>query len=171
LIVNKKGLKTFIDREGVEERDYNFSGEMLAEMLHELDRLIEKYSSSEWYSRQTSKDLVDLFIEHRALIQTESDEISSNARILKDSDFLGPKERKRRKLEKLKKELSHKLAGVSSEEMERHLFHTLQSEEEKKKDYSEFYQVVNKKLIENRRAKIKSRVFDEDMQLRKLAKM
>ena len=28
----KKGLKTFIDREGVEERDYNFSEEMLSEI-------------------------------------------------------------------------------------------------------------------------------------------
>ncbi len=35
LIVNKKGLKTFIDREGLEEREYNFSAEMLVEMVDE----------------------------------------------------------------------------------------------------------------------------------------
>ena len=40
LIVNKKGLKTFLDREGVEERDYSFSPEMLEAMLIELDRLL-----------------------------------------------------------------------------------------------------------------------------------
>ncbi len=35
LIVNKKGLKIFIDREGISERDYNFSADMLGEMINE----------------------------------------------------------------------------------------------------------------------------------------
>lgn len=35
LIVNKKGLKTFVDREGLSEASYNFSLEMLNEMIHE----------------------------------------------------------------------------------------------------------------------------------------
>lgn len=35
LIVNKKGLKTFVDREGLTERNYSFSEEMLEEMLLE----------------------------------------------------------------------------------------------------------------------------------------
>lgn len=93
LIIKKKGLKTFIDREGIEERDYNFSTDMLSEMLHELDRLIEKYGSEEWNDKQTSQDLVGLFNDHRQLIQTEYDEVSSGERQLKDSDFLGPEER------------------------------------------------------------------------------
>ena len=171
LIVHKKGLKTFIDREGIAERDYNFSGEMLEEMLHELDRLIQKYSSETWFWRQTSKDLVDLFKEHHAIIQKELDEVNSGVRVLKDDDILGPKERKKRRRQKLEEEISKKLAGVSSEEKERHLFHIIKSEEEKKKDYSEFYRAIEKKLIENRRAKVKSEVFAEDMQRRKLKRM
>lgn len=38
LIENGKGLKTVYDRPGFVESDYNFSAEMLEEMIHELDR-------------------------------------------------------------------------------------------------------------------------------------
>lgn len=46
LIVNKKGLKTFIDREGVSERDYNFSAQMLDEMIHEYVKSLFASESS-----------------------------------------------------------------------------------------------------------------------------
>ena len=170
LIINRKGVKTILDRDDLTEVDYNFSEEMLGEMLHELDRLIQKYSSITWSERQTSKDVVNLLSEHRDLIQIEYDEVSSGRRVLKDSDFLGPKERKKRMRQKLEEEISQKLAGASSEERERHLFHTLKSNEEKKKDYSEFYAEIRRKLYENRRTKIKDQVFAEDNLRRMLVK-
>jgi len=69
LVVEKKGARTFLDREGIDERDCNFSEEMLEEMLHELNRMIRKYSSTEWYWRQTANDLVNLFIDHRSSLE------------------------------------------------------------------------------------------------------
>ena len=93
LIVRKKGLKTFIDREGIEERDYNFSEEMLNEMVHELTRLITKYSNSPWNTDQIAVVLVDLLQEHLDLIEAELVEVQTNQRKLRPSDFLGPKTR------------------------------------------------------------------------------
>lgn len=56
LIQNGKGLKTVVDRvdSTLTEADYNFSAEMLQEMLTELDRLIAKYSSSDWNTLETA---------------------------------------------------------------------------------------------------------------------
>ena len=95
LIVYKKGLKTVSDRPNTEV-DFNFSGEMLEEMILELSRLITKYSGPDWNAKETANRVVDLLIEHRALIQTELNEVNSGARKLTDKDFLGPKERARR---------------------------------------------------------------------------
>ena len=95
LILKKKGLKTFIDREGVEERDYNFSAEMLTKMIEELTRLITKYGANGGYKNlSTAQYLVQLLKEHRALIQIELSEVLSGARKLKNTDFLGPAARK-----------------------------------------------------------------------------
>jgi len=93
LIIKKKGLKTVVDREGLGERDYNFSEEMLASMLEELNRLISKYSSSDWNWRETAQDLVDVLTEHRALIVAELDEVRNGTRKLGTFDILGPKTR------------------------------------------------------------------------------
>merc|ERR1719330_597608 len=60
LIINKKGLKTFIDREGLRENSYDFSFEMYNEMWFELDRLIEKYEVKD---DQIAIDLVALLRE------------------------------------------------------------------------------------------------------------
>ena len=175
LIVNKKGLKTFIDREGITERDYNFSEEMLSEMLIELDRLIAKYSSTEWYWRQTSKDLVELFENHRFLIQTEYEEVlaAGGARVLRQEDFLGPRERKRRKLKALEDELLQEIEqGNNSPGMEdagRNLDLIL-DERERHHDYSDFFKAVNKQLLERRRDVIKSQVFEDDKNRRKWEK-
>ena len=168
LIVNKKGLKTFIDREGVfSERDYNFSTEMLTEMLHELDRMIDKYSSPEWNLRQTSQDLVDLFNEHRALIQEEYDEVASGIRVLTERDFLGPKERKKRKLQKFAEEIRRKFGlDISKGVKDRRqldLDDAMVAEDSSKKDYSDFYAAVDNKLLENRASEIESQVFSDDM--------
>lgn len=103
LIIKKKGLKTFIDREGISERDYNFSEEMLTEMVKELDRLINKYSGSAWNWRQTSQDLVGLLEEHRILIQEELHEVRNGIRKLGKFDMLGPITRKKMPLSNPKK--------------------------------------------------------------------
>ena len=95
LIVNKKGLKTFIDREGITERDYNFSEQMLEGMVIELTRLIDKYSSPTWNWRQTAQDVVELLEEHRELVQEELDDVRSGKRKLNKFDMLGSKTRER----------------------------------------------------------------------------
>lgn len=98
LIQNGKGLKTVADRPSLSEEDYNFSAEMLEEMLKELDRLITKYSSNDWNTLETANRIVDLLTEHRGLVQTELDDLNSGRRKLTAKDFLGPKERKKRRL-------------------------------------------------------------------------
>ena len=100
LIVNGQGLKTVFDRPGFDEGDYAFSEEMLDLMVQELDRLITKYSSPEWNTKATANRVVELLSEHRVLIQAELDEVQSGvtgARQLADKDFLGRKERERRR--------------------------------------------------------------------------
>ena len=98
LIVNGKGLKTVFDRPGYVENDYSFSAEMLDVMVQELDWLITKYSSPEWNTKATANRVVELLSGHRVLIQAELDEVNSGVRKLTDKDFLGPKERERRRL-------------------------------------------------------------------------
>ena len=93
LIINKKGLKTFIDREGIGERNYNFSQEMLEAMIAEVTRLIDKYGSEEWNWRTTAQDLVALLEEHRVLLNEELEEVVAGRRLLGPYDFLGPKTR------------------------------------------------------------------------------
>ena len=90
LIIKKKGLKTFVDREGIGERDYNFSTEMLTKMIEELTRLIDKYGPNGDYKYiATAQYLVQLLSEHRALIQVELSEVTSGVRKLTKRDFLG----------------------------------------------------------------------------------
>lgn len=144
LIVNRKGLKTFLDRPGFVEADYNFSAEMLEEMLHELDRLITKYGSDEWNTKATANRVVELLTWHRGLIQTELDEVNAGTRVLTDNDFLGPKERMKRKMKKLEQEV----AKVDARHLtRRHL--------EEKKDYTEYFEAFNKALHKRRREKNK----------------
>ena len=95
LIVYKKGLKTVSDRPNGKV-DYNFSGKMLEEMILELSRLITNYSGPDWNAKETANRVIDLLIQHRALIQTELNEVNSGMRKLTDKDFLGPKEWARR---------------------------------------------------------------------------
>ena len=71
LIINKKGYKTFLDREGLPESSYPFTEELLEEMIHELERLITKYSDTNWQTKQTARDLVLLLEEHHDLISAE----------------------------------------------------------------------------------------------------
>mmetsp|Transcript_15720 Transcript_15720/g.36204 ORF Transcript_15720/g.36204 Transcript_15720/m.36204 type:complete len:507 (-) Transcript_15720:25-1545(-) len=95
LIVTGRGARTVFDRP-LTEVEYNFSAEMLETMIQELDYIIDKYSSPEWNSKVTANRVVELVSEHKSLVQTELDEVNSGVRKLKDTDFLGPRERARR---------------------------------------------------------------------------
>ena len=75
LIIRRKGLKTYVDREGYGEYEYNFTEEQLQAMIDELSRVIIKYSTPEWSSKQTAQDLVPILTWHRGLIQDELDSI------------------------------------------------------------------------------------------------
>lgn len=87
---------------------------MLEAMISELDRLIDKYSSPEWNTKATANKIVSLVSEHRSLIQIELNEVNSGTRKLKDSDFLGPKEREQRRRMKLQEEQTNHKAGDST---------------------------------------------------------
>ncbi|GFH53310.1 hypothetical protein CTEN210_09786 [Chaetoceros tenuissimus] len=129
LIVNRKGLKTFLERPHTEE-EYNFSAE----------RLIAKYGSEEWNTKATANRVVELLTWHRGLIKTELDEVNAGTRVLTDNDILGPKERMKRKMKKLEQET----AKVDA----RHLSHR---HLEEKKDYVEYFEALNKALHKRRR--------------------
>ena len=78
------------------ESDYNFSAEMLEEMILELNRVIAKYSKAPWNALETSIRLVELLGGHLLLIEAELEEVTSGGRRLTVRDFLGPEERRRR---------------------------------------------------------------------------
>ncbi len=61
MIVNKKGTKTFLDR-NINYDDYTFSFELKNEMYHQINRLIEKY---EVQDDQVAIDLVNILKGHR----------------------------------------------------------------------------------------------------------
>ena len=110
--------------------------------------MITKYSSNVaptyWYSKETSQDLVDLLVQHKAEIQTEIDEVLSGDRKLKEDDFLGPKEREHRKKQKTLQRLMTILNQGGYEEYKRAL------NEEAAKDYSSFFEELDKNILENR---------------------
>jgi len=95
LIQRGKGLPTVYQRPGYVEDDYNFSREMLEEMVKELDRLIGKYGGSAWNSKPTANRIVELLKVHRTLIRKELGDVISGRRKLTSKDFLGPEERRR----------------------------------------------------------------------------
>eukprot|EP00985_Skeletonema_marinoi_P020031 scaffold11712_cov111-Skeletonema_marinoi.AAC.2 len=110
----------------------NSKMEMLEEMIHELDRLITKYGASPWDAMTTANKLVSLLTEHRELAQDELDDVLAGRRVLTEKDFLGPKERERRR--KL-------TSGTSNQEGE--------------KDYSQYFFDMDQKLLEIRRVEMR----------------
>lgn len=134
LIQNGKGLKTVYDRPGFVESDYDFSVEMLDKMLEQLDYTLDKYSSPEWNTKDTANRIVDLLTEHRQLVQTERNQAAAGGggrnRNLKDSDFLGPAERARRR------ELQRQQDPNAAKE---------------KKDHSQYFKSIEAKLLEKKR--------------------
>ncbi len=107
-------------------------------MIKELDRLISKYGSPPWNSKTTANKLVSLLSEHRVLIQEELDDVLSGRRVLTEKDFLGPKEREKRKL--------------ASD----------QANEEDQKDYSQYFFEMDQKILEIRRVRMR-----EDLDLKR----
>ena len=146
LIENGKGLKTVFDRPGFVESDYNFSAEMLSEMIEELDRLISKYGSSPWNTKITANKLVSLLSEHRVLIQEELDDVLAGRRLLSEKDFLGPEEREKRKL----------TAGEASKEGQ--------------KDYSLYFFDMDRKLLEIRRTEMMKSMYQKRKEAQEAAK-
>ncbi|KAL7546017.1 hypothetical protein ACHAWF_009364 [Thalassiosira exigua] len=152
LIQNGKGLKTVYDRPGFQESDYNFDVEMLEAMIAELTRLIDKYGGAEWTGTETADRIVELLVEHRALVQTELNEVNAGTRKLTDRDFLGPKERERRRRLKAREE------EEGGEE----------KAPDEGQDYSEYFRLLEGKVLERRRqamrsaAEARGRAKDED---------
>ncbi len=138
LIVNHKGLKTFIDRPDYSEEDYNFSAEMLELMIAQLDRLITKYSAPEWIILEISQDLVALLDEHRTLIQEELAEVLNGTRKLSRSDFLGPREREKQKAKQRAQSIHEQMDSLRNK--------SRQSEQ----DHSEYFEKLDRYLVTNR---------------------
>ncbi|KAL7534071.1 hypothetical protein ACHAWF_004710 [Thalassiosira exigua] len=100
LIQEKKGPRNIVDPGyAIVEGEYKFSVEMLEVMLDELDRLIGKYSWTEWTDKATAVRLVEILTGHRSAIAVELDEVKNGlrARRFATCDFLGPKERRERR--------------------------------------------------------------------------
>ena len=155
LIINRKGLKTFVDRAGLNETSYNFSEEMLEAMIHELDRLIDKYSATDWIAMEISQDLVTLLSSHKAHILNELHLMEKQPRELKDSDFLGPKERKKRKMARMMALSSSEIGDLDDERL-------LNTSE----DYSEYFKALHRHLLERRFKEHKEEVMENERRRR-----
>ena len=146
LIKNGKGLKTVTDKPGYNGDEYGFSAEMLEEMIAELDRLIAKYASPEWNTKETANRLVELLTEHHALIQAELDEVNSGIRKLTDKDFLGPKERKLRKIRAREETPASDSSSSTS---------TIEKQDDK--DYSEYFRELDEMRWKSRQRQMKQK--------------
>ena len=93
--MKKKGARTILNRPNTDytEDDYNFSSEMIEAMIAEIDRLLDKYSSTEWMNDDNANRLVQLLTGHRSELLTEMHEVNTGVRKLNSHDFLGPQER------------------------------------------------------------------------------
>ena len=108
-------------------------------MITELNRLITKYDAPPWNTKITANKLVSLLTEHRALIQEELDDVLMGRRLLKEKDFLGSKERERRR------KLSSKPANQDQE----------------KKDYSRYMIAMEQKILEVRRVEMRKSLYQK----------
>ncbi len=77
MILNGKGARTVFDFPGFVEEDYNFSAEMLQEMIQEQNRLVINYSGSVWDGNDNADQIVQLIVEHRAKVHTKLSEVNS----------------------------------------------------------------------------------------------
>ena len=153
LIENGKGLKTVSDKPGYNSEDYNFGAEFLEEMIAELTRLIDKYSLPEWSSKATANRVVELLTEHRTLIQTELADVELGLRKLSDNDFLGPKERARRRKLKGKDDKSNTLSDVDNNVKRK-------ADDTEDKDYSKYFLEMDAKIWKARQKDMKHRALE-----------
>ena len=122
---------------------------MLGEMIHELDRLITKYGASPWNAKATANKLVSLLTEHRALVQEELDDVLAGRRVLTEKDFLGSKEREKRKLE-----------GATP----------TANKEGETNPYSEYFFAMDQKLLEIRRVEMRRNLYKKRKEAEDAAK-
>jgi len=75
LVIEKKGIKTFLDRASLDYESYTFSFELKNEMWHEINRLIEKYKVRD---DKVAIDLVSILKGHREElgVDTPADPVS-----------------------------------------------------------------------------------------------
>uniref|UniRef100_A0A7S3V5F0 Uncharacterized protein n=2 Tax=Chaetoceros debilis TaxID=122233 RepID=A0A7S3V5F0_9STRA len=131
-----------------QEQVVHFSQEILEEMLHELDRLIEKYGSAKWNSEMIAEDLVyedlvSILSAHRASIQEELDTTASSSQLL-NTDFLGPKEREKRRPRPV---AGIKVGRVIAPDARNHIQHL---NEEQRDWNSEYLGELHTRLMEKR---------------------
>jgi hypothetical protein len=161
LIINKKGAKTFLDREGLGDQEYNFSEEMLNVMIDEVDRLIVKYSEAEWQELKTAKDLVGMLQEHKVSLLQEVLEVESGERVLKDTDFLGPATRRKMQLEKLRNSVA--AAGEKEDEED-----TAELRDLMAPDYRDFFDKLEEKMHETTFVRKKEALVEEERRSKRL---
>ena len=121
---------------------------MLEAMINELSRLITKYSASPWNTKITANKVVTLLTEHRTLIQEELDDLLAGRRVLTEKDFLGPKERERRR-------------NLTSDNKE---------DQEGQKDYSRYFFAMDQKLLEIRRIETRKSLYKKRKEAQDAAK-
>ena len=121
---------------------------MLDAMINQLSRLISKYSVSPWNTKITANKLVTLLTEHRTLIQEELDDVLVGRRALSTKDFLGPKERERRR-------------NLTSDNKE---------DQEGQKDYSRYFFAMDQKLLEIRRIETRKSLYKKRKEAQDAAK-
>ena len=125
---------------------------MLDAMINQLSRLITKYSASPWNTKITANKLVTLLTGHRTLIQEELDDVSVGRRALSKKDFLGPKERERRR----------KLTSDTSS--------STGQEGDDKKDFSRYFFDMDQKLLEIRRTEMRKSLYQKRKEAQDAAK-
>lgn len=145
VILNKRHPKAPQKTSNHVESEYHFSVDVLQEMIGELNRLISKYSSDKWQHKESANRIVDLLIEHRSELEFEIDEVRSGERLLTVNDFLGPKERQRRRKSRNK--------GI---------FQTSNM----KKDYSEMFRHMERLILDVKQRRTKSEIIHMDVQRR-----
>ncbi len=160
LIINKKGLKTWIDRP-LGEYDYKFSQEMLEAMIAQLDRLINKYVTGQWIEVEVAQDLVHLLGQHRQMVQKELDEVLKGNFDFSENDFLGTLERKKRRASAMAdRSLATEDQGLGNEESK------------SKDDHREYFRKLDKYLAERRKSIIYKEVIEgEEERQRRRAMM
>ena len=94
LISENAGPVTFKDRQIAD--DPNFSQFMLEEMIGEVQRMINKYSTVHWEHNPTADRLLELLGDQLVQLQDEVDDLTSGRRTLTEKDIFGPGEREAR---------------------------------------------------------------------------